>query len=787
MSADLAELNDSGPPAGHAPAGPGLLTVLWRRKAYLVFGAVIGLGLGYLDYLRRERVYQSTAQLFVQKRRADPVQVVGPVGSAGPADSRVAFIEDFLATQEALIRSAEVLNLAAKHLARAPLEQPPVGGDYAGYIGSGLAVSRVQTGSGTAANILNISFKGPSAADCVTAVEAVISGYRDAIEGGVATATRADIDQIAAAKRAIAKDLEDLDREFAAAHGEVLKESKVTLPDLKARINLNEAKKSDLQLRQKELRARLDRVADARSQKLDPRGVLALLRRARERDGDRPAGPRAEDPAADGQLAGLRGQLEELSQTFGGDHPQVAAVRRRIERLERERPPGGRPAAGAAGVEDEIRLLVLERTQEVEEIEAQVGFLEAEVLTKDRAVVERLEGLQFTETTIGEKRDKLRKRLAELEDKERQIELTKQNQLFEARTINPPAAGTKVAPVLLQSLVMAIALGLAGGGGLAYLAELTDKSFRTPDEIRRRLGLAVVGHIPALPPGLAGAITGPVDARVVVHHKPKSTEAEAYRGVRTALYFSTRGKGHQVIQVTSPNPGDGKSTLSANLAVAIAQSGKRVVLIDCDFRKPRVHKIFGISPDVGLASVIAGDATLEQATQESGVPNLSLLPCGPRPANPAELLTSQRFAEVLDTIKTQYDFVLIDTPPLLAVSDPAVVAPRVDGVLLTIRITSRTRPAAERATETLSALGVNVVGVVVNDLQGAKRNGAYGYGYGYGYSYGYGYRYQYNYAYGYAENYGDAGDESGEHPAVPNLPALPPIPTGNGPGPRHLN
>jgi capsular exopolysaccharide synthesis family protein len=373
------------------------------------------------------------------------------------------------------------------------------------------------------------------------------------------------------------------------------------------------------------------------------------------------------------------------------------------------------------------------------------------------------------------RQDRLRKRRTDLDDREKQIALTQAAQLFDARTINPPGLGAKVAPVLFQCLMMAVALGLAAGGGLGYLAEITDKSFRTPDEIRRRLGLAVVGHIPAL--GMPRGPDGPptrIENRVVVHHRPKATESEAYRGVRTALYFSTGGKGHQVIQVTSPNPGDGKSTLSANLAVAIAQSGKRVVLIDCDFRKPRVHKIFGVSPDVGLASVIAGDATLERAIQPSGVLGLSLLPCGPRPANPAELLTSQRFVEVLEEVKRNFDFVLIDTPPLLAVSDPAVVAPRVDGVLLTVRMTRKTRPAAERAKEILNAMGANVVGVVVNDLQGGKSSGIYGYGYGNNYSYGYGY--------GYADHYGDAGEDSGEFPK----PALPPVPDPGPPPGRHL-
>src|SRR5262249_28722871 len=152
------------------------------------------------------------------------------------------------------------------------------------------------------------------------------------------------------------------------------------------------------------------------------------------------------------------------------------------------------------------------------------------------------------------------------------------------------------------------------------------------------------------------------------------------------LYFNTQGQGSQVIQVTSPSKGDGKSTMAANLAVSIAQSGKRVLVVDADFRRPRQHHIFGLAGRVGLATVMAGDAELSTAIPATPVPNLDVLPCGARPTNPAELLTLPRFAELLGELRGRYDFVIVDTPPLLAVSDPSVVAPRVDGVLLTIRV-----------------------------------------------------------------------------------------------------
>jgi capsular exopolysaccharide synthesis family protein len=229
--------------------------------------------------------------------------------------------------------------------------------------------------------------------------------------------------------------------------------------------------------------------------------------------------------------------------------------------------------------------------------------------------------------------------------------------------------------------------------------------------------------------------------------------AEAFRGVRTALYFSTQGRGHQVIQFTSAEKGDGKSTLLANLAVSIAQSGKRTVLIDADFRRPRMHKLFPtVSRETGLASVMTGEAIPEQAAQPTVVPNLWLMPCGPRPGNPAELLTAPRFQEVLEELRSHFDFVLIDTPPVLLVSDPCAVAPRADGVILVVRLGKNNRPAAEQAGAMLASLGANVLGVMVNDSNQPSR---------YGYGHGYGYDYRYAYHYGYQAAYGE-GDESGD-------------------------
>jgi succinoglycan biosynthesis transport protein ExoP len=209
------------------------------------------------------------------------------------------------------------------------------------------------------------------------------------------------------------------------------------------------------------------------------------------------------------------------------------------------------------------------------------------------------------------------------------------------------------------------------------------------------------------------------------YYRPRSLEAEAFRSLRTALYFSALGEGCKVIQITSPNAQEGKSTLAANLAVSIAQSGKRVVLVDADLRTPQVHKMLGLAASAGLASVLAGAAEPNDAVLPSSIPGLSVLACGPVPPNPAELLTSPAFKDLLDLLRDRSDFVIVDTPPLLAVTDASVVASRVDGVLLTLRLSRSSQPAAAGAAQALAAVGAPLLGVIVNATD--RRAGPAGY------------------------------------------------------------
>lgn len=208
---------------------------------------------------------------------------------------------------------------------------------------------------------------------------------------------------------------------------------------------------------------------------------------------------------------------------------------------------------------------------------------------------------------------------------------------------------------------------------------------------------------------------------------PRSPISEAYRTLRTNIDFSSIDDQMQVIVVTSSSPGEGKSTTISNLAVTFAQSERRVVLIDADLRKPTMHHTFGASNRVGLSSVLTKKNGLDEAIQDTITPGLSIITAGPIPPNPAEMLSSKRMSELLEQLRSQFDIVLVDTPPLLAVTDAQLIASKSDGVVLVMEYGSVKREAALKAKSHLDKVGSKILGVVLNNVERSKSNPGYYY------------------------------------------------------------
>ena len=280
-------------------------------------------------------------------------------------------------------------------------------------------------------------------------------------------------------------------------------------------------------------------------------------------------------------------------------------------------------------------------------------------------------------------------------------------------------------PTPARTGMLALVVGVLLGLGAAFLVDYLDNSLRDEDDLARSSGLPVLAVIPKLADWKQG------DTHVISRERPSSPPAEAYRALRTSVQFLSVDRDLKVIQVTSPKPGDGKTTTSTNLAVACARAGQSVVLVDCDLRRPRTHLFYGLSNDHGLTTAMVG-VTIDEVIQKiDGEPNLSVITSGPIPPDPSELLSSTMAKRFIADLAARFDLVIVDSPPVLVVADPLVVSAMVDGVMLVASANETDRRQVTRAAEQLAQVEAPVLGAVLNAFDTDKAS-PYQYRYAYG-------------------------------------------------------
>jgi capsular exopolysaccharide synthesis family protein len=280
-----------------------------------------------------------------------------------------------------------------------------------------------------------------------------------------------------------------------------------------------------------------------------------------------------------------------------------------------------------------------------------------------------------------------------------------------------------VSPKPIRDAAIALVLGLVLGIGLAFLIDTLDERIRGVADLELvTAGLPTLALVPEME-------KGHTDTFVATRDQTKSPQAEAYRSLRTAVKFAGLDRPLKVIQLTSPSQGEGKTTAVANLAVALAQGGDRVAIVCCDLRRPRVQERFDVPLAPGFTDVLAGDASLADALRRYDA-NILILPAGSPPPNPSELLSSNKAAAVIKALAEEFDVVLVDSPPVLPVTDALVVSRFVDATLVVVDSRSTARKAVARTLQMLAQVNAPTLGVVLNGLPDG------GAGYGYGYSYG---------------------------------------------------
>jgi succinoglycan biosynthesis transport protein ExoP len=425
-------------------------------------------------------------------------------------------------------------------------------------------------------------------------------------------------------------------------------------------------------------------------------------------------------------LVTLDKQQAELSARYGAKHPVMVGIDQQIAKTQEQ-------------LKQEVRRVVSALDSKILAVETAQKGLEAEMAQqKEKALALNNLALDYTKLTrdFGTTKTTYEQLLKRQTEADLSGRLDMFNFVDWFQRAEPKMA--PVRPSLTRNALMGLAVGLLLGLLIALAGVLLDNTVHTQAEVEELLRLPFLGLIPRIADderAQAKEIGYNRNRDLFVVQNPKSAVAECARSVRTNLLFMGADRPLRKLLMTSAGTGEGKTTTSIGLAVTMAQAGNRVVLLDTDLRKPRLHRTFGVSGEVGITSVLVDAAKLDEAIKKTEVVGLDLLPCGPLPPNPADLLHSDRFKELLERLAGMYDRVLLDSPPVGVVTDAAILSQLVDGSLLVIQANRTTRESARRARRRLLDVEANIVGVVLNDLDidsAANSNQYYYYRYGYG-------------------------------------------------------
>jgi len=425
--------------------------------------------------------------------------------------------------------------------------------------------------------------------------------------------------------------------------------------------------------------------------------------------------------------------LRNLSQRYGEEHPDIITLKEKVARIAKEleglAEPAARPEAEPPVTEAQISDLQAEVTTLTQKEEALSHALDAHKV-QARTLSRTAVGYSLRKQTVDLNRQTYNDLLSRLNDAQlsSQIKAITVKVLDRADTPRAP-----IEPQPVRNLTVAILLGLVLGVGLATLAENLDRGIRSPEEAIRYLRMPLLTVIPgfALSRGV-GKEEG--KARLVTIDEPRSHAAECYRNLRTSILFSTGGPVPKTILITSAVGGEGKSTTSANLAVVMSQSGRKVLLIDADLRRPSLHRYFTRKGSGGIIRLLKESGRPEDAVQRSFVENLDVLLCHEIPTNPSELLGSERMRAAIEHFKNSYDAVVIDSPVVISVPDTLILASRAEAVVLVHRPGASARDMVRHAREKLDEVRGNILGLVLNgvDLEAGRYAYSYHRYYGYG-------------------------------------------------------
>lgn len=710
--------------------------VRYRRNVLLAALAACAL-LGGLYYATATRFYSSKAAMLVTQTGPDTLNT----SITGEEPLR----RNTMPTFENVIRSAKVLQGALEKLSesdrvdlvRLPRER------WVDALQSNIRSKAVR-----ATNILEVSYRSRDPQVAANVVRAIVDSYLEFMDK-IHKGTASEVARVLAQQRTevagkLAQKQEELlevRRRFADMG--FRSDGKTLHPTVQRAVYFNEALMA-AQKQRVELETSLAAVEAAVRNGEDlgqhllavgdvvGREVLLAGLGLSARDGNTQA-------ALEQLLLADRAQLRTMERNLGPAHPERVALEEKI-RLTEEFLRGGqsriaermgemRKSQLGPWLAEMVRQRLAEARHKEQMLEAEFEEARTEAIELTGQLAQ-IEVLERDVKRLGDMNEVLLNQLASLDLKQSGQEVRV------AVTQEPVVVATPVSPRLSYVVLASLAAGLAIGLALVHLLEALDDRFRSLEEVQNRLGVAVLSMVQHMK---SPQTTG-LDA-LAMHAAPSSAESEAFRTLRTAMAL-THPDARQIV-ISSPEPGDGKTTVLANLGVAYAHAGKKTLLVDADMRRPGLSWLMNVRGTTGLSEVLRSDGEVARLAaghiQPSGLEGLDVLPCGPRPTNPAELLGSARFSQLLAWAETVYDQILVDSPPAVATSDAALIGRLVDGVILVLQPAKNRRRLVVRLVENLSVLKIPLLGVVINRVGSQSERGYYDYYSGYGYGYGYGY------------------------------------------------
>ncbi len=407
-----------------------------------------------------------------------------------------------------------------------------------------------------------------------------------------------------------------------------------------------------------------------------------------------------------GDLADLQRQQAQLAERYGERHVEMIKIRATVESAD------AKLKVELGKVVESVRNEYQAALSEEQSLQGALNSQKSEALSQNRT------GIEFG---VLQREVESNKQIYEsLMQRTKETGISGERKSTNIRVIDEAEVPeAPIAPNVQRSTMLSLVAGLTLSLGLVFFIDYLDSRLKTPQDLKNYLGVPFLGLIPAVQrsKGSTNPLLTDIDA---------PSFSEAFKTVRTNVLFSSAEDGVRTLVVTSAGPGEGKSICSANIAIALAQTGLRVLLVDADMRRPRVHEIFEVSEEPGLSNLLTGNAKASEVIQKSRVAGLWLMSAGHIPPNPAELLSSPRFVDFLGALDDHFDWVVLDTPPVLVVADSMVVANKTSGVVFVVGADQTTRNAARNAVDQLTAANAVVIGSVLNKADVHRHSHYYG-------------------------------------------------------------